>query len=119
MPLIYHITRRADWQAALTAGMYRASSLDSEGFIHCSTAAQVCAVADAFYTGQTDLVLLCIDPDRLAADLRWEPPAPPSAGIEGTFPHVYGPINLDAVSRVVDFPPGPDGRFALPPDVVD
>ncbi len=121
MSLILHITERAAWQAAQAAGEYRAPSLAAQGFIHCATAAQVIAVADAFYRGQAGLVLLGIDPARLAADLRWEPPDPPAgspapAAAPGErFPHLYGPLNLEAVVRVDDFPPGPDGRFTLPP----
>ena len=117
---ILHISTQAAWQAALTAGSYQAASLYAEGFIHCSTAAQVEGVANAFYAGQPDLVLLVIDETRVSAELRWEAPAHP-AGAQAAppddaqrFPHIYGPINLDAVQDVVALPPGPDGTFSLP-----
>ncbi len=121
IPLIYHITRREAWETARRRGEYRAPSLEEEGFIHCSTAEQVEAVANTFYRGQRGLVLLMIDPARLTAEVRWEAPSPP-AGAESTlegvipsrFPHVYGPINLDAVAKVFSFEPESDGRFVWP-----
>ena len=59
--MIYHITKRAAWEQSLTKGHYSASSLDSEGFIHCSTRDQVLGVAQDLFRGQSDLVLLCIN----------------------------------------------------------
>lgn len=121
--MIYHISTASEWQHAQTEGAYRAPSLDSEGFIHCSTAAQVVPVANFLYKGQTDLVLLCIEPDQLTAEVKWEPPAHPNPDDPvptedaELFPHVYGPINTQAVTAVVDFPAGPDSQFALPPDL--
>jgi len=114
---VLHITTRSDWLAAQMRGAYEAPSLAAEGFIHCSTPSQAAAVADAFYRGQTGLVLLVLDESRLASELRWEPPAgPPAPGIPASdlFPHIYGPLNLEAVTAALDFPPGPDGTFALP-----
>lgn len=108
--MIVHITPRADWQQAQRAGVYRAESLEREGFIHCSTPAQVLATAERYYRGVAGLALLVIDPARLAARLVYED----SYGAGQVYPHLYGPLNLDAVVRVHDFPPGPDGRFALP-----
>ena len=102
---ILHITTRPDWQAALEAGEYRADSLDSEGFIHCSTSEQIAATANRFYAGQSDLLLLHINPELLAAELRWEP----ADGQE--FPHIYGLINLDAVVDVEAFGPDAEGVF--------
>jgi uncharacterized protein (DUF952 family) len=101
--MIYHITPRSEWVAAQAAGSYRSASLGSEGFIHCSTPIQVPAVAKAFYRGQVGLVLLAIDESLVRSDLRWEAPAGhPAEGIspEDLFPHIYGPINLDAVLRI-------------------
>ena len=115
---LYHITTREAWIAATRNGAYTAPSLASEGFIHCSTSAQVPAVARRFYGGQSGLVLLAIDPTRLTATLKWEAAAdgtiPAGASGAGRFPHVYGPINMEAVARVLDFEPDSSGEFTVP-----
>lgn len=112
-PIILHITSRPEWEAAQAAGEYRAPSLENEGFIHLSTPEQVLGVANAFYRDQPDLVLLVVDSEAVDAPLRWEAPleAPDS---ETRFPHIYGPLNLEAVIDVVDFPAGPEGSYTLP-----
>jgi uncharacterized protein (DUF952 family) len=109
MSLILHITPSQHWQQAQQAGSYRCESLKTEGFIHCSTPGQVVWVANSFYQGQPSLVLLCIDPAKVQAEIKYE-------GLEGgeQFPHIYGALNLDAVRNVLSFEPGEDGRFALP-----
>jgi uncharacterized protein (DUF952 family) len=94
---ILHITRREDWKAAVRDGIYRADSLATEGFIHCSTTTQLPWVAETFFQGQTSLVVLRIDEARVSAPVRWE--APPE--MMERFPHIYGPLNLDAVTGVV------------------
>ena len=119
MSLIYHITPRSDWEAAQKRGDYRPASLENEGFIHCSTDVQAAPVANAFYSGQTGLVLLVIDPERLSAKLQWDPPAHPEPEkappeLRGKFPHIYGPLNLDAVVDVLDFSPDENGLFSFP-----
>lgn len=107
---LVHIAPRAAWEAAQAGGNYRADSLASEGFIHCSTPEQVLRVADALYAGQEGLTLLCIAAEAVAAPIRYE-----DCYASGeAFPHIYGPLNLDAVREVVDFPPGEGGRFELP-----
>jgi uncharacterized protein (DUF952 family) len=83
---IYHITPRAAWEAAQSAGRYSTPSLESDGFIHFSRADQVNGVYQAFYRGQPGLVLLEVDTTRLSADLRWEPPAPPAARTRNPCP---------------------------------
>lgn len=110
MSLIVHITYRSDWEAAQPAGEYRADSLKLQGFIHCSTPEQVVEVANGLYRGQTGLVLLVIDPARLRHEVRYEDCY--DTGL--LFPHLYGPLNLEAVVAVVDFPPQSDGTFGLP-----
>ena len=115
--MIYHITQRKAWELARSKGEYRGDTLDAEGFIHCSTSGQVVSVANSYYPGQHGLVLLCIDADKLQAELRYEGPAGPPVEGENLFPHIYGPLNTDAVTAVVDFEPGPDGLFSLPEDV--
>jgi uncharacterized protein (DUF952 family) len=116
--MIFHITSRKDWEAAQTKDEYVAESLRTEGFIHCSTLAQILPVAEKFYKGQSGLVLLVIEPALLSSDLKWEAPSggtPPPGVPEGDlFPHVHGPINLDAVVNVFDFVFDSTGAFQMP-----
>jgi uncharacterized protein (DUF952 family) len=116
---ILHITSRTAWIDATRIGQYVAPSLESDGFIHCSTFTQALPVAENYYSGQKGLVLLVIDPARLASDLKWEPPSedPPPPGIPTgeAFPHIYGPVNLDAVIQVLAFEADQNGDFSLPP----
>ncbi len=92
---IYHILPRADWEKARAQGEYRAASLAQEGFIHFSTRRQVAGTLARYYAGRSDLVLLRVDTNRLLADLRYEE----SHG--EFFPHLYGPLNLDAVVEMI------------------
>jgi uncharacterized protein (DUF952 family) len=108
---ILHITLETEWIEAQHKGLYSAPSLSSEGFIHCSAPSQVVAVAERFYAGQRGLVLLVIDPERLNADVRFEPGTDKP---DELFPHVYGQINLDAVTRVLGFEPDAAGKWSLP-----
>jgi uncharacterized protein (DUF952 family) len=116
--MIFHITSRKAWEDAQTMGEYVADSLASEGFIHCSTLAQVLPVAEKFYKGQSGLVLLLIEPTLLSSTLKWEAPSggtpPPGVPESDQFPHVYGPINPDAVVNVLDFVFDSTGKFTLP-----
>ena len=111
---IYHLAAADEWEAAQTAGDYRRStaerSLEQEGFIHCSTAAQVRGTADAFYRGRADVVLLVIDPGRITSEIRVEVPGDRPDG----FPHIYGPIDLDAVVAATPLAAGPDGCLEVP-----
>ena len=113
--LLFHIVDAAVWAEAAAApdGGYRAASLGDQGFIHLSTPEQVVVAADTHYRDVSGLALLCIDADGLDPDLlRFEAGSPPNSHL--TFPHLYGPLPLAAVTAVVPFPAGPDGRFQLP-----
>jgi len=112
MNTILHITKRQQWEQAKDLGSYRADSLDSEGFIHCSKSTQIVKVANTFVFNQKELVLLFIDSDKIQAEIRYEP-----AEIGELFPHIYGELNIDAVYQVIDFEAGEDGFFELPPEV--
>jgi glutathione S-transferase len=101
--MIYHVASAEDWERARRAGEYRISTrgrtLEEEGFIHCSRASQVAAVADRFYRGVDDLVLLTIDVRLVKCEVRYE--SVPGAG--ESFPHIYGPLDVDAVVSVEPF----------------
>lgn len=106
---ILHLVSREDWERARAGPDYRGDTLDREGFIHCSTRNQIVKTANRFYPGRTDLLLLCIDPKKVTAEIRYEP-----AEDNERFPHIYGPLNLEAVERVITFEPNPNGVFSLP-----
>ncbi len=113
---ILHIIPRAVWEQAQANDYYRGDTLDSEGFIHFSTPAQVVMVANARFRGHTGLLLLVVDPGLLTAELRYEAPFEASSPSEAAeqFPHLYGPLNLNAVVRAMPFEPNADGMFSLP-----
>ena len=109
---LLHIASKTAWADAQAKGEYRADSLATQGFIHCSAPAQVVPTAERFYAGQRGLVLLVLDSKRIQPEVRYE------AGTDKPdelFPHVYGPINLDAVTRVLDFAPDSNEKWILPP----
>jgi uncharacterized protein (DUF952 family) len=116
MPSILHLAFVDQWSAAQEAGSYRISTRgqsldDGATFIHCSRPEQVSAVANSFYADVTEpLCLLVIDTGRLVSAICDED----LDGIGMTFPHIYGPINLDAVVDVRAYQRGADGRW---PDV--
>lgn len=109
MAIIFHIARSEAW-ASRAVGSYRPEMFLVDGFVHCSTEDQVVKVADIRFRGQKGLVLLCIDTDKVTAEIRYE-------NLEGgreLFPHIYGEINTDAVVQVAEFEPGAEGCFTLP-----
>jgi len=112
---IFHMCRRDEWDAAQGVGAYAGSSQDvADGFIHFSTARQVRVSAAKHRAGQEGLVLLSVDGAALGAALRWEK----SRGGD-LFPHLYGPLPLEAVVRVDDLPLNADGMHAFPRHVTD
>ena len=94
--MIYHITTNTAWQAALLKEYYETESLFAEGFIHNSSLQQVAGVLDRYYKNATDLILLHIDESKLTSPLKYE--LAPS--VNELFPHIFGPINTDAVVDV-------------------
>jgi uncharacterized protein len=115
MTELLHITERSLWEAARAAGTYemstRGRTLQEEGFIHCSLRGQLVAVAAFLYgggkgggpgKGHGELVVLVIDSDRLSVPLRYEVPAPGA----DAFPHLYGPLPVEAVTQVIPWQDG-------------
>jgi uncharacterized protein (DUF952 family) len=107
--VILHIAKREQWEKAKLEGVYRGDTLDSQGFIHCSTSKQIVKVANALFRAQKGLVLLYIATSKVQSEIRYE-----SAGSEELYPHIYGPLNIDAVIKVTHFEPAENCRFTLP-----
>ena len=97
----------AVWQAQAPAEAYRADTLATEGFIHCTREAdRLVAVGNAFYREIPGaFLILCIETERLTAVVRWE------TADGHLFPHVYGPIDQAAIVDVIAFPRNPNGNF--------
>jgi uncharacterized protein (DUF952 family) len=103
------------WEQAQKSGWYEADSLRVQGFIHCSKPDQILSVANSNFCGQEELVLLCIDTDKVASEIRYEN----CTGDSELFPHIYGPLSIDAVISVSEFQPLSDGMFVLPEGFAD
>jgi uncharacterized protein (DUF952 family) len=116
MTELFHITERTTWEAAQPAREYRTStrgvSLEEQGFIHCSLRHQLRGVAEFIYSDAYDLVVLVIDSDRLTVPVRYEAPEP---GAE-RYPHIYGPLPIEAVTAVLSVARDTTGQLLLPAD---
>ena len=109
--MIYKLLLRADWEAACRAGRYEGSQVDlHDGFIHFSTAAQAAETARRHFAGQTGLVLVGFEPERLGPALKWEP----SRGGD-LFPHLYGPLDCALAVSVTPIGLADDGTPQLGP----
>jgi|SRR6185312_3501746 len=110
MTTIYKICGAALWRDAERDGTFYGAAVDlQDGFIHFSAADQVAETAARHFAGMSDLVLVYVDAGKLGERLKWEP----SRG-GALFPHLYGPLALDAVTDAKPLPLGPDGRHRLP-----
>ena len=114
MESIYHLAVEAEWSEAIESGgpysrSTRGKSLVDEGFIHCSLASQVGAIADVVYRGRSDVMLLVIDPLLVPVEIRLEN----TEGGEDLFPHIYGELPLAAVVRAESVTLKDDGTFDL------
>jgi len=108
--IIYKITPASAWREAERQGVYRGSPDDlRDGYIHFSTASQVAETARKHYFGQTGLFLVAVDADALGEALRWEP-----SRNDELFPHLYGELDLGAVTAILDMRARSDGYHDIP-----
>jgi uncharacterized protein (DUF952 family) len=107
---IYKISPASAWRDAERQGVYRGSADDRrDGYIHFSTASQVAETARKHYFGQTGLFLIAVDADALGDALRWEP-----SRNDELFPHLYGELDLGAVTAILDMRARSDGYHDIP-----
>jgi uncharacterized protein (DUF952 family) len=118
MSHILHLAPAKYFQAIPPDRPYLPIDYERERLVHCTQHAELLLqVANAFYKDMAgDFVVLVIDEDRLGAPVKYEPAAPVSGGepIPGNatlFPHVYGPINRDAIVDVVGVRRDAQGAF--------
>lgn len=110
MRRIYKISPASAWREAERQGVYRGSADDlRDGFVHFSTAAQVAETAERHFSGQTGLFLIEVDADVLGDSLRWEP-----SRNDEMFPHLYGELDLGAVTAVLSLRARSDGTHDIP-----
>ncbi len=94
---IFKILQRQEWEAAQVLGRYPGSVVDQrDGFIHFSSHHQVRATALKHFAGQTDLLVLWVNPNYLGVSLKWE-----AARGGELFPHLYTDLPLAAVEQVM------------------
>ncbi|SEN96432.1 DUF952 domain-containing protein [Paenibacillus sp. OV219] len=108
--MILHIVKKSEWEEAQKNGVYAPSSLETDKFIHCSTSDQVIDVANDFYKGSKDLLLLCIDENKVSPKIVYED----LYNTGKLFPHIYGALEIDSVDQVIKFEPNSDGLFSFP-----
>jgi len=108
--MIYKICPASAWREAERQGVYRGSAVDiRDGFIHFSLPSQVAETARKHFAGQTGLFLIAVDADALGEALRWEP-----SRNDELFPHLYGELDLGAVTAILDLRTRSDGSHAIP-----
>jgi uncharacterized protein (DUF952 family) len=115
--LIHHLTS-ADYDRALPPeAPYLPPDYAIDGFIHCTQDPAVLVhVANIFMKGVAgEVLVLAIDPERVTSEIRLEapsPPAPADSPLFGVmFPHIYGPLNRDAIVEVRTVMRAADGTF--------
>lgn len=110
---IYKIATKQQWAEAQKIGSFNGAPIDlADGYIHFSTAAQTRETATKHFAGQTDLLLLSVDEEKLGTDLKYEV----SRGGQ-LFPHLYAKLPLEAVSKIAEMPLDDDGNRIFPDDL--
>ena len=87
-----HLVPEARWEAHDPARPYLPATYPQDGFVHCTDGDQnMLATANRFYREDPQpFLLLTLDLERTGSPWRFDDPS-------GIYPHVYGPIGVDAV----------------------
>jgi uncharacterized protein (DUF952 family) len=91
--LILHVATRADWEKAEATGYYTGNTLATEGFIHCAKPEQLMHVLTRYFPTLVDHAIVELDIGKVEPEIRWE-------GAAEHFPHIYGPLNVSAMTRI-------------------
>ncbi|HET6527601.1 MAG TPA: DUF952 domain-containing protein [Balneolaceae bacterium] len=107
--ILFHITTREAFSEFKNSPNYEPESLETEGFIHCSSGAQINETANRLFAGLSKILLLVIDVSTLRPDVKYE--LDEETGQK--FPHIYGPLNKDSIMDKIDIPAEDDGSFNI------
>jgi len=110
MEIIYHITTKKVFDKFKKTKFYKSVTFDTEGFIHCSPADKVRASALKFFSKEKEILLLCIDQNKVINEIIWED----SGNDNFLFPHIYGKLNIEAVIEIIEIISDEDGLFIFP-----
>jgi len=105
--VILHCMKKETWEKVKDNKYFGEKSLELEGFVHCSPVEYMWRVAPNFKDVTDELVLLCIDTDKLKSEVRWED----GDKCGRSYPHVYGLINTDAVTKVLPYLKDENGNW--------
>jgi len=106
-PNIYLLSSQAEYQQALDNGSLVRDSLQSEGFIHASPRSQLNRIANKYYQDKTQPLILVVDKKLISAEVKWEP------ATGGLYPHIYGPLNINAITKIEKISLADDGNFHI------
>lgn len=107
--LIFHITTRKEWKKYQKGGRYSPENFEQEGFIHASRGNQLEETANRFFSNRNKILLLVIDMARLVPEVQYE--EDPETGEQ--YPHIYGPVNIDAIVDKLDVYAEKEGEFRI------
>lgn len=107
--LLFHLTTKENWNKYKKSGNYEPESLESDGFIHCSTGSHVEDTANRFFAGQDEILLLIIDASMIREDIKYE--KDDETGEK--FPHIYGPVSVNAIIDKIEIRAEDNGKFNI------
>ncbi len=106
-PNIYLLSSQAEYQQALDNGSLVRDSLQSEGFIHAAPRSQLNRIANKYYQDKVQPLILVVDKKLISPQVKWEP------ATGGLYPHIYGPLNINAVTQAEKISLADDGNFHI------
>lgn len=113
--VILHCMKKSTWEERKNKEFWGNRNMEADGFIHCSSVEYFWRVAPNFKDIKDEMVLVCIDEDKLNAEVRYED----GDHCGRAYPHVYGLINREAIVKVLPFLRKEDGTYIKNPEFAD
>ncbi len=107
--LIFLLLTNKEWEMYKKGTIYSPESLESQGFIECLRGSQLKDAANRLYQGAENLMLVVINTSLLEAKLKYER----EEELDEVIPHIYGPLNTDAIIDKIELAPEEDGTFDI------